>query len=115
MRKGYTFHTREEKWKIIKRYLAGESPVKLHEETGISGGNIRKWKCQYLTGGEQALENKKKPGNRLPKYERRKELAREEQLEYQIELLKRELLKKEAEVVRLKKSMELEGGDIRRK
>lgn len=51
----------------------------------------------------------------MPKYERRKELAREEQLEYQIELLKRELLKKEAEVVRLKKSMELEGGDIRRK
>ena len=65
---------------------------------GISDGNIRKRKRQYLSGGEAALENKKKPGNPLSKYERRKELSREEQLEYQIELLKRELLKKEAEV-----------------
>ena len=115
MRKDYTFHIKEEKLKIVKRYLAGESPVKLHEETGISDGNIRKWKRQYLAGGGEALENKKKPGNPLSKYERRKELSREEQLEYQVELLKRELLKKDAEVVRLKKSIELEGGDIRRK
>lgn len=35
-----------------------------------------------------------KPGNPLSKYERRKELTREEQREYQGELLKRELMKK---------------------
>jgi transposase len=115
MRKEYTFHSKEEKLGIVKRYLAGESPLKLHAETGISDGNIRKWKHRYLTGGEAALENKKKPGNPLSKYERRKYLSREEQLEYQVELLKRELMKKEAEVVRLKKSIELEGGDIRRR
>lgn len=115
MRKEYTFHSKEEKLRIVKRYLAGESPVKLHEETGISDGAIRKWKRQYLAGGEAALENKKKPGNPLAKYERRKELSREEQLEYQVLLLKRELMKKDAEVVRLKKSIELEGGDIRRR
>ena len=100
---------------IVKRYLTGESPVKLHKETGISDGNIRKWKRQYLSGGESALENQKKPGNPLAKYERRKELTREEQLEYQIELLKRELLKRDAEVLRLKKSIELERGDAKRK
>jgi transposase len=115
VRKEYTFHSKEEKLEIVKRYLSGESPVKLYEETGISDGNIRKWKRQYLSGGEAALENKKKPGNPLSKYERRKELSREEQLEYQIELLKRELLKKEAEVLRLKKSIELERGDTKRK
>lgn len=115
MGKKYEYHSKEEKLALVKRYLSGESSIKLYAETRISNGNIRKWKRQYLWGGESALENQKKPGNRLSKYARRKELTREEQLEYQIELLKRELLKKEAEVVRLKKSIELEGGYIRRK
>lgn len=115
MRKEYTFHSREEKLVIIKRYLSGESSVNLSRETGISDGNIRKWKRQYLSGGEEALENKRKPGNPLSKYSRRKALSREEQLEYQVEILKRELMKKEAEVVKLKKSIELEGGGILKK
>lgn len=115
MRKEYTFHSKTEKLEIVKRYLGGESPKKLQAETGIGDGNIRKWKRQYLAGGEMALENRKKPGNPLSKYERRKELTREEQLEYQVELLRRELMKKEAEIVRLKKSIELEGGGTRRK
>lgn len=115
MRKEYTFHSREEKLMIVKRYLSGESSKALGKELGISDGNIRKWKRQYLSIGESALENRKKSGNPLSKYERRKELSREEQLEYQVELLKRELMKKEAEVVRLKKFMELEGGGIQRK
>jgi len=114
IRKEYTFHSKEEKAAIVKRYLTGESPVKLHRETGISDGNIRKWKRQYLAGGENALQNKKKPGNPMSKYTRKKELSDKEQLEYQVELLKRELLKMEAEILRLKKSIELEGGDTRR-
>ena len=61
------------------------------------------------------VENQKKPGNPLSKYERRKELTREEQREYQVELLKRKLMKKEAEVLKQKKSIELEGGSIRKK
>lgn len=115
MGKEYRFHSREEKLAIVKRYLSGESPVAISKETGISDGNIRKWKRQYLSGGEGALENKRKPGNPLSKYTRRITLSREEQLEYQVELLKRELLKKEAEITRLKKSIELEGGDTRKK
>lgn len=102
MRKEYTYHSKEEKLEIVKRYLSGESPKALGKELCISDGNIRKWKRQYLSDGESALENRKKPGNPLSKYERRKELTREEQLEYQVELLKRELMRKEAEVVRLK-------------
>ena len=115
IRKEYTFHSKEEKIAIVKRYLAGESPERLHQETGISDGNIRKWKRQFLAGGEDALENMKKPGNPLFKYTRKKELSHEEQLEYQVALLKRELLKKESEILRLKKSIELEGGDTRKK
>lgn len=115
MRKDYTFHSKEEKLGIVKRYLSGESAMALGKELRISDGNIRKWKRQYLSGGEAALENQKKPGNPLSKYERRKELTRYEQLEYQVELLRREIMKKEAEIVRLKKSIELEGGGIKRK
>ena len=51
----------------------------------------------------------------MSRYERRKELTYEEQLQYQIELLKRELVKKEAEVLRLKKLNERKGGDAQRK
>ena len=76
---------------------------------------IGKWTRQYMEGGEEALVNKRKPGNPLAKYHRKKELTQIEQLEYKIVLLERELLKKDAEIVRLKKSIEPEGGDARRK
>ena len=115
MGKEYRFHSLEEKLSIVKRYLSGESSKHLGKETGISDGNIRKWKREYLSGGEAALENKRKPGNPLVKYTRKKELTREEELEYQVEVLKRELLKKDAEVVKLKKSIELKGGDTRKR
>jgi transposase-like protein len=111
----YKFHSKEEKLTIVKRYLAGESPNKLYKETGISDGSIQKWRRQYLAGGVEALENQKKPGNPLSKYTSKKRLSHEEQLEYQVEFLKRELLKKEAEVSRLKKSIELERGDAKRR
>ena len=75
----------------------------------------REWGKKYLEGGEEALVNKRKPGNPLAKYERRKELTPTEQLEYRIALLERELLKKNGEIERLKKSIELEGGDAKRK
>ena len=76
---------------------------------------IQEWTKKYLAEGEVGLEQKKKPGNPLSRYERRKELTYEEQLQYQIELLKRELVKKEAEVLRLKKLNERKGGDAQRK
>ena len=71
--------------------------------------------ASYCTLSEAGLEVKKKAGNPLSRYERRKELTYEEQLQYQIELLKRELIKKEAEVLRLKKRNERKGGDARKR
>lgn len=108
-------HSKEEKLGMVKRHLAGESPYKLAKETGIARSQIQKWTKQYLEGGEASLVNKRKPGNPLAKYTRKKELTRTEQLEYKIALLERELLKKDGEIVRLKKSIELERGDAKRK
>ena len=89
--------------------------MSLSREIGSSDKQVRDWVQIYLSEGEAGLEQKKKPGNPLSRYERRKELTYEEQLQYQIELLKRELVKKEAEVIRLKKLNERKGGDARKR
>lgn len=108
-------HSKEEKLALVLRNLSGETTVSLERKTGIYHSQIHKWTKQYLEGGEEALNNKRKPGNPLAKYHRKKELTPIEQLEYKVALLERELLKKDAEVVRLKKSIELERGDAKRK
>lgn len=102
----YMMRSKEEKLAIVKRNLAGETSRSLERETGCSHRLIQEWTRKYLAEGEAGLEVKKKPGNPLSRYERRNELTYEEQLQYQIELLKRELVKKEAEVLRLKKRNE---------
>ena len=115
MARKYTVRSKEEKLSIVKRNLTGESACSLAKEIGSSDFQVRSWVKIYLASGEAGLESKKKPGNPLSRYERRKELTYEEQLEYQIELLKRELVRKEAEVLRLKKLNERKGGDAQRK
>ena len=102
MARKYIMRSKEEKLAIVKRNLAGESALSLSKEIGSSDKQVRDWVKIYLTEGEAGLEPKKKPGNPLARYERRKELTYAEQLQYQIELLKRELVKKDAEVLRLK-------------
>ena len=109
------YHSKEEKLALVLRNLSGESLRGLERETGIYHAQIHKWTKQYLEGGEEALINKRKPGNPLAKYVRKKELTPTEQLEYKIALLERELLKKDGEILRLKKSIELERGDVKRK
>lgn len=108
-------HSKEEKLVLVKRMLSGESGRKIERETGVSHAQVHKWTKQYIEGGEAALVNKRKPGNSLAKYIRKKELTPTEQLEYKIALLERELLKKDGEIVRLKKSIEPERGDAKRK
>ena len=110
-----TIHSKEEKLALVLRNIVGETAEALERETGICHTQIHKWTKQYLAGGEEALVNKRKTGNPLAKYTRKKVLTYIEQLEYENALLKRGLLKKDAEVVRLKKSIELERGDVKRK
>jgi transposase-like protein len=106
--------SKEEKLSIIKQVLQGAS-VSQWENQGLHHSVVQAWVKIYQAEGEAGLEVKKKPGNPLSRYERRKELTYEEQLQYQIELLKRELVKKEAEVLRLKKLNERKGGDARKR
>ena len=115
MARKYTMRSKEEKLSLVKRNLAGEAAKVLAREIGCSDRQIRNWVKIYQAVGEAGLEQKKKPGNPLSRYERRKELTYEEQLQYQIELLKRELVKKEAEVLRLKKLNERKGGGAQRR
>ena len=115
MPRRYIMRSKEEKLSIVKAVLSG-TPAQWYENEGIADHHtIMNWVKKYLAEGEAGLEQKKKPGNPLSRYERRKELTYEEQLQYQIELLKRELVKKEAEVLRLKKLNERKGGGAQRK
>lgn len=115
MSRKYTMRSKEEKLAIVKAVLSG-TPAQYYENQGIVDHHtVMDWVRKYERDGESGLEAKKKPGNPLSRYERRKELNYEEQLQYQIELLKRELVKKEAEVLRLKKLNARKGGDARRK
>ena len=114
MPRKYTIRSKEEKISIVKQVLQGSS-VRQWENQGIHHRVVQDWVKKYQAEGEAGLETKKKPGNPLSRYERRKELTYEEQLQYQIELLKRELVKKEAEVLRLKKLNERKGGDAQRR
>ena len=114
MARKYTVRSKEEKLGIVKQVLNGAA-ISSWEKQGIRHRQVEVWTKAYLEEGEAGLEVKKKPGNPLSRYERRKELSYEEQLQYQIELLKRELVKKEAEVLRLKKLNERKGGDARKR
>jgi transposase-like protein len=91
-----TNHSSDEKLFLVLRNLKGETTYSLARETGICASQICKWTKQYLENGEQALVNKRKPGNPLMKYSRRKELTDIEKLEYELMLYK-------IEVERLKK------------
>ena len=99
-------HSKEEKLNLVLRNLEGETLASLERETGINGGQIHKWTKQYSGDGEEALINKRKPGNPLSKYINKKQLTSMEKLEYRVALLELELLKKDAEVLQLHKAYE---------
>ena len=89
--------TPEEKYEIIKPALDMEiSTFQITKETGLSNGMINAWIKKYHKNGLEGLKNKKKPGNPLIKYQNKKELTKEEQLEYENMKLRieNELLKK---------------------
>lgn len=93
----YKQWTAEEKYKIIRPILENEkSQSQVTKETNLNIGLIFQWVKRYNGNGLKGLVNKKKPGNPLSKYEKRKSLNKEEQLEYENMKLKieNELLKK---------------------
>lgn len=92
-----THRTADEKYKIIEPLLNMEKGLWTYsKETGINSGLLYSWVKKYQENGMSGLENKKKPGNPLAKYSNKKNLSKEEQLEYENMKLRieNELLKK---------------------
>jgi transposase len=73
-----------------------KSTVDITRETGLSNGMINNWIKAYRESGMEGLIPKRKPGNALSKYSSRKNLTKEEQLEYENMKLRieNEMLKK---------------------
>lgn len=98
--KSNRYYSKDEKLRVVKEVLGGRSSKEVGAETGIGHRLIRKWAAMYLEQGENALENKRKPGNPLCKYTNKKDMSEIEQLRY-------ELAKAELELAKLKKAYEL--------
>lgn len=78
------YWTKEEKFKIVSRVVNNyESLQAVAIDEKISNSQLHIWIKRYLEGGLKSLENKKKPGNPMIKYQLRKHLTKEEQLEYE--------------------------------
>ena len=78
------YHSKEEKLKIVKEMLENNlSQYDIERKYDLSHSLAGKWRKDYLEKGEKALENKKKPGNPLFKYSKKKNLTDIEKLEYE--------------------------------
>ena len=97
------YWSKEEKLKIVKRVLNGlESTWDVSRDLNISNGMLNNWIKKFREYGEEGLINKKKPGNPLSKYQTRKTLSKQEELEY-------ENMKLRIELERLKKGYIVKG------
>ena len=99
--------TAQQKLEVITPVLKGEISMEaLAKNLGYkSAGIICNWVKSYNNGGLEALENKRKHGNPLSKYQNRKELTELEKLQY-------ENMKLRIENERLKKGYTTEEADL---
>ena len=101
--KNKTMRSFKEKEEIVKRYLSGESAIKLASEINTTDKMIREWTRKFEEKGINGLKSqtgRKKSSNkglglRKPKTK--------------IEELELELMKKEIEIARLKKGYMVKG------
>jgi transposase len=106
------YWSKEDKYEYIKVIISGETSMKqLARDNGISRGMLSSWLKKYQTGGIEALENKKKPGNPLSKFQNKKTLTPLEQLQYENmklrienERLKKGYTNEEVIAIRVRKS-----------
>jgi transposase-like protein len=78
------YWSKEAKYEYVKLVMSGEiSSKELGRENNVSNSLISTWIKKFQEGGIDGLENKRKPGNPLVRYQRRKELTPLEQLEYE--------------------------------
>jgi len=91
------FWSTEEKLRIVLRVEAAEKPHReIAKEENVYARLLWTWVMKYREKGIEGITNKRKPGNPLMKYQRRKTLTEMEKLEY-------ENMKLKIENARLKK------------
>jgi len=101
--KNKTMRTYKEKEKIVKRYLNGESAVKLAKEINTTDKMIREWTQKYEKNGLNGLKsNTGKHKNPNAGLHLKRPKNKIEELEF-------ELMKKEIEIARLKKGYIVKG------
>lgn len=82
--KSTRYFSQQDKYEYVKLILEGEtSMAQLAKDNDLSLGMLSTWVKKYQEGGIEALENKRKPGNPLSKYQNRKSLTPLERLEYE--------------------------------
>ena len=103
--------SKEQKYKIILSVISGEkSSWDVCREWNVPHTNIVSWIKKYQEYGIEALENKRKPGNPLAKYQNRKDWTELEKLQFENmklrienERLKKGYTSKEADLAKQKK------------
>ena len=103
MKREYTILSPKVKEKIIKRYLNGESPMKLSKKYNFTRQHFYVWLKKYQENGLDGLisnSGKNSNGNK-GKYLRKPK--------NKVEELEIELMKKEIEIARLKKGYMVKG------
>ena len=84
MARRYRFWSKEQKIEIIKPVMECEITTKQQaRKYEVAEESIIRWIKSFKEKGIEGLENKRKPGNPLVKYSRRKELNEIEKLEYE--------------------------------
>ena len=95
--------TKEDRIRVVKRYLDEHIGTgTLVKIENVPRGTLRKWITKYLKSGEEALESKKKVGNRFSALHTSKSLTLEERQRLIIE-------KQQIEIERLKKGYIVKG------
>ena len=95
--------TKEDRIRVVKRYLDEHIGTgTLAKIENVPRGTLRKWITKYLKSGEEALESKKKVGNRFSALHTSKSLTLEERQRLIIE-------KQQIEIERLKKGYIVKG------
>ena len=96
--------TPEEKEAIVLEWLNGKAGYRVvAEEHGVKCSVLKQWKKKYLENGIEGLRSKTGKDRNSNKGKYNRHLS-------EIEKLKKELLKKEIEIERLKKGYQVKGG-----
>lgn len=76
--------SKEAKFKVINRILEGDKNLsEISKEENINRGQLHQWIVRYQENGMKGLENKRKTGNPLVKFQNKKDLTEIEKLQYE--------------------------------